>query len=51
MLSHCFTADVEFPVDEEALDEDAESLIRCLLCKDQNARIGAGGKYYCLLHI
>ena len=34
---------MEFPSDDEALDEDAESLILSLLRKDPNVRLGAGG--------
>ena len=37
-------ADVEFPSDDEVLDEDAEQLILSLLRKDPNSRLGAGGK-------
>ena len=40
-----FPADVEFPTDDDALDEDAENMIRALLRKDPNTRLGAGGKF------
>ncbi len=47
----CFTAgDIEFPTDEEKLDDDVEVLIKYLLQKDPKNRLGAGGEklFVCL---
>jgi len=44
-------ADVEFPSDDEVLDEDAEQLILSLLRKDPNSRLGAGGTHHVKEHV
>ncbi|XP_065069949.1 microtubule-associated serine/threonine-protein kinase 2-like isoform X3 [Rhopilema esculentum] len=44
-------ADVEFPTEDDALDEEAENMIKALLRKDPNTRLGAGGTHHVKSHI